>query len=152
MTKHLVQDVNNQHRAGSNSYGLTGVDFFDSKGLTANTISINSAIIGNSKNIAASANGETAASIASLQQEGTYSTKLEKVVFEIALAKRDTDSAYEIFSSEEESLNNRFKSETGVDVSEEVMELVKEQRAYNACAQYMKVITELIDVVIRMAD
>ncbi len=152
MVKTIVDNVNSIHKTGEDLFGQQGGNFFDPRGVTVKTFKLAGSVSGDSGFIAASPDGSTAAEIASMTTETNLSSDLEALVFDVAIRKREYDSNLEVYTQEFNAIEKRYKTETGVDVSEETMTLVTAQRTYTACAQVFKTIQELLNIALELVD
>ncbi|MFP4458127.1 MAG: flagellar hook-associated protein FlgK [Candidatus Zixiibacteriota bacterium] len=147
----IITEINERHRNGYSENGAKGSDFFDNSKKTANSIDLAESIKNNPSNIAASPDGSAAASIAVIPEETNLTDILEKKVFDIALYKKGYDKDAQRHAAEKSTVETRYRSDVGVDLSEEVMEMVKQQRAYQASAQVLNTIKDMMDVVLGIA-
>jgi len=150
LTSDIISSINYHHSRGISESGSSGGDFFDAAKITANTISLRDDIRENPSLIAASLDGSTAAAIASIPEESNITEILEKKVFDIALIRNGFNADVQRFASEKNAVETRFRSEVGVDLSEEMMNMVKEQRAYAASAQVFNAVKDMLDVLIQL--
>jgi flagellar hook-associated protein 1 FlgK len=152
LASNIVKEINVLHQGGKDQYGSDGGNFFNPSGTKATTIYISDDIIRNNKLIAASSDGSTAAEIAGFLENSAFKDTLEKTVMLVAIAKKAADSDIGRHELLNEALDTRYKTETGVDLTEEMMELSKAQKAYAACAQVFKVMQEMLDVVLKLGS
>lgn len=137
---------------GLNSF-LTGTD--------ATTIDMRSDIRANPRNFAASATGSVGDGGALLDMiavqtsdvaelDGTlgefYGTLVGNVGFQIGSAS----NAEEIESFLLESLKSQREEVSGVNVDEELVKMIQYEQAYSAAAQFLRVVTQLNDEVLRL--
>lgn len=166
LANQLVSAVNTQHVSG---YGLDGTrnDFFDSAGTTGATISLNSALTLN-KVAAAGQNPLTtsgpgdntnALSLGSLKNSaltftaggsssrstvGNYYNALVSSIGVDAENAANTTSQSDSFLKQ---LNALRESNSGVSLDEELTNLMKYQRAYQASAKVINTVNEMLDTV-----
>ncbi len=152
MVRTIVDNVNSIHRTGEDIYGQPGGDFFDPEGIAVETFRLSSSIESDTGFIAVSPDGSTAAEIASLPTETNLSADLEALVFDVAIRKKGFDSDLEVYTEQMTTVENRYKTETGVDTAEETTTLITAQRTYTACAQVFKTIQELLDIALELVD
>jgi flagellar hook-associated protein 1 FlgK len=160
----ITSEVNLQHinnPPATNSYDLNGnagIALFDPAGTTAALFNLNVAIGNNTSLIAASSNSlltgdnQNALKMANLQSKLSMSTGtlsfngyLDGLVSQIGLdvkSSKTTVSQDEAFSNQLISLR---ESNSGVSLDEELTNLVKYQRSYQASAKLITTATEMLD-------
>jgi flagellar hook-associated protein 1 FlgK len=153
-----LQDETNQLHV--NGYGLddsTGLDFFvDDPG---SLIAVNPDLVADPRKIAASAidpddgdpttpdayDGEIAARLAkSHQTEDMY----REVVVALGVEAQSANRRVEIQQSITDQVDKLRQAESGVNLDEEMTNLVMYQHAYNAAARFVSVIDEVLDTLI----
>jgi len=160
----LITGINNLHYAG---YGLgtpppTGNNFFT--GTDASDIQVNSAILNDVNLIAASADGTpgnsvTASAIADYLNEpvlngGTVSIMQYYTAF-ISDVAAQSKNASDMLDSQERvltQLENQRESVSGVSIDEEMVNLIKFQRAFDAAARMVRTVDELYQTIINMVQ
>jgi flagellar hook-associated protein 1 FlgK len=170
MANQLVSAVNTQHSAG---YGLDGTqnNFFDPAGATSATISLNAALTADK--IAAAAQDPTsvisgpgdngnALKLAQLKGasltftvDGTSTTSTVASYYNALVSKVGVDAQNaENTTVQNESflkqLNTLRESNSGVSLDEELTNLVKYQRAFEASARMITTASEMLDTVLAM--
>ena len=156
----LVQSVNGIHSSGYSmeSTPATGIDFF--KEYKDGKLVINGEILADPKKIAVSADGnlgnsELAITLAELSSEKVinnstfgefYSSLISKVGNDKLSADRMSDAGQMVV----EQLENQRASVSGVSVDEEMTEIIKFQRAYDASAKLIKIADEMLDTVMNL--
>jgi flagellar hook-associated protein 1 len=152
----LITATNTQHALGSDLSGNPGGVFFT--GSSAATIGINSALLSNPALIAASGNGQPGNAANALLLAGirnqtlvgsatidtAYSQLVTKIGSDTQQAQRDKDTADLLVGS----LDDRRQSVSGVSLDEEMTNLVRFQRGYQASARAMSAMDEMIDQLI----
>jgi flagellar hook-associated protein 1 len=152
----LASATNTQHAAGFDLTGTKGGTFFT--GTTAATLGVNPAIIANPALIAASANGQpgnagNADALAGIRNQAligastidtSYAQLVTQVGSDTQQAGRDKDTADLLTGS----IDDRRQSVSGVSMDEEMTNLVKFQRGYQASARAMSAMDEMIDQLI----
>lgn len=156
----LITRVNTLHAAG---YGLgtpppTGNNFF--AGIDATDITVNPAIVANVGNIAASADGfagnnQVALAIAHVENElllngntQTISQSYRGLVSEVG---SDITSADNIAKAQEmvlTQLENQRSAVSGVSIDEEMANLIKYQRSYDAAARIVTTANEMFQTIL----
>jgi flagellar hook-associated protein 1 FlgK len=152
----LITATNTQHALGSDLSGNPGGVFFT--GSSAATIGVNSALLSNPALIAASGNGQPGNAANALLLAGirnqtlvgsatidtAYSQLVTKIGSDTQQAQRDKDTADLLVGS----LDDRRQSVSGVSLDEEMTNLVRFQRGYQASARAMSAMDEMIDQLI----
>ena len=152
----LITATNAQHALGYDLNGNAGGTFFT--GTSASTIAIDPALISNPALIAASGNGnvgnaDNALSLANIRNQAlvgastidtAYSQLVTQIGSDTQQAQRDTDTANLLTGS----IDDRRQSVSGVSLDEEMTNLVKFQRGYQASARAMSAMDEMIDQLI----
>jgi flagellar hook-associated protein 1 FlgK len=152
----LASATNAQHALGFDLTGTAGGAFFT--GSTAATLAVNPAVIANPALIAASGNGQpgnagNALALAGIRNQAligastidtAYSQLVTQVGSDTQQAGRDKDTADLLTGS----IDDRRQSVSGVSLDEEMTNLVKFQRGYQASARAMSAMDEMIDQLI----
>jgi flagellar hook-associated protein 1 len=144
IAKSLATQVNAIHNTG----GPTGVDFFTvgAAGTEAATIAVNvtaSTVVASS----ATGTGDIAAQIANLRGSTTdslYSTFVTRIGSMTQDAQRKESTAPALVNS----VDSSRQSTSGVSMDEEMTNMIKFQRAYQASARAMSTMDELLDTLI----
>jgi flagellar hook-associated protein 1 FlgK len=156
----IVSEVNTQHKLGYDLSGTTtGANFFSSAGTTAATISLDAGITGTDK-IAASGvintlgDNSNALALAQLQGKktmslgtatfGSYYNALVSSVGQDVQSAKNSEAQDVAFTKQ---LTTLRESNSGVSLDEELTNLVKYQRSYQASAKLITTATEMMDVV-----
>ena len=160
----IVNEVNTQHQAGydQSAVPVTGAAFFTVTGTTAATISLSAGITGTDK-IAASGNplllgdNSNALSLAQLQGKkvmsantATFGSYFDSLVSTVGLdvqSAKNTEAQDTAFTKQ---LTTLRESNSGVSLNEELTNLIKYQRSYQASAKLITTATEMMDTVIAM--
>jgi flagellar hook-associated protein 1 FlgK len=157
----LVQEVNTRHSAGYNLLGGTGVNFFTplaSSNQAASLIAVDPAILADTRNIAASADADgfgnqTATAIGNLIFEslGPAGSLLDQYGALVFAVGSDV-SASEIAVREHEALSTqlemRRQAMSGVSIDEETVQMLQFQRAYQASAQLLSAVDEMLQAIL----
>lgn len=172
----FVNKVNEIHMSGntllSGGSSATGIPFFGelaSDGSVVNAfidgkMSINTTVLQNPKNIAASSvpgqdgNSEIANRIASVFKtkynelgENTFTDKYSEILSKIGMDKVIADNGIESGELVIQNLTNQKMSYSGVSIEEEMTNVMKYQRSYEAAAKLIKIADELLSTLINMA-
>ena len=158
----ITTQVNTQHTAGFDLNGNPGIALFDPAATNAATFGLNPAIVSTSQIAASSStllagdNGN-ALLMANLQSQKlmsggtlTFNSYLDGLISKIGLdvaSSKTTVSQDDAFSKQ---LSTLRESNSGVSLDEELTNLVKYQRSYQASAKLITSATEMLDTVIGM--
>ncbi|HKI45274.1 MAG TPA: flagellar hook-associated protein FlgK [Balneolales bacterium] len=148
LAKNLVEKVNAIHQTGYDMNGNTGVDFFDPNNTTAKTISLNSVIQNNPQAIAASdTSGATGNNKIALQ---IYDLGSSNVINGQTLQQNATAMAtsagsditnltnsIQTLQSAKNLLDTQQASTSGVNLDEQLTNMIKYQNAYQATARVL---------------
>ncbi len=155
----LVTDVNGLHVSGApgpltyDNNGAAGAEFFATTGTTAANIDLAAAIKGNPDKIAAATtnfNGDNsnALAIAQLNTTNGYSMDYKALVAKVG---QDVQSAKTVVSQDAafmKQLVTLRDSNSGVSLDEELTDLIKFQRSYQASAKLITTATDMMDIAI----
>jgi flagellar hook-associated protein 1 FlgK len=140
----------------SGGANATGGQFFT--GTNASNIAMNSAILANPALVAASANGQPANAAGALAQGGlrssavigasTIDTAYAQLVTTVGSDAVEAQKTLANASALAESLENRRQSISGVSLDEEMVNLVRFQRAYQASARAFSAMDEMIELLV----
>jgi len=155
----IASTVNAVHTAGSDLNGNDGIAFFDAASATAASIAINPALTSTDQ-IAAAGKGapagdnSNALQIAQLQNALTMSTNTasfnsyyDRLVSSVGLdvqTAKNTVTQDDVFTKQLTSLR---ESNSGVSLDEELTNLVKYQRSYQASAKLITTVADMLDMV-----
>ncbi|MEW6583460.1 MAG: flagellar hook-associated protein FlgK [Actinomycetota bacterium] len=157
----LVSSVNTQHAAGYALDGTTGNSFFTGSGAAG--IALHSGIVGSLNKIAAAStaadvpggagNAVLIAQVKNLNQVigGTTTTVdgyYQSIVSKIGI---DADQAFRLQLVQKgvtDATANRRDAVAGVNMDEELSEMVKFQKSYNAAARMMTTIDEMLETIV----
>jgi flagellar hook-associated protein 1 FlgK len=140
----------------SGGANASGGQFFT--GTNASNIAMNSAILANPALVAASANGQPANAAGALAQGGlrssavigasTIDTAYAQLVTTVGSDAVEAQKTLANASALAESLENRRQSISGVSLDEEMVNLVRFQRAYQASARAFSAMDEMIELLV----
>ncbi len=152
----LITSTNTQHAAGFDLNGNPGGAFFT--GTTAATIGVSAAISANPALFAASGNGtpgnsDNALALAGLRNQAligaaTIDTAYSQLVTKVG---SDTQQAHTSLATAElltNSLQDKRDSVSGVSLDEEMTNLVRYQRGYQASSRAMSAMDDMLDTLI----
>ena len=157
----IITDVNTEHAAGYGLDDVTGRNFFS--GTNASDVAVNSVVLGDLNAVAAAKNGppalagdgSNASAISDLQYArnllaatATYDEFYEGFVSSLGAATREAErleSAQTLVSARLEQVR---LSASGVSLDEEMVDLMRFQRAYEAAARIVSVVDEMLDALI----
>jgi len=158
----LITNVNAIHSTG---YGIgnpppTGINFFT--GTDARSIALDPAVTSNINNIASSADGSPgnnaiALQVAQLQNQTVmnsnsstvfqfYNGVVSKLGSEIQSAQTETESQTLVL----EQLQTQQNSVSGVSLDEEMTNLIKFQKGFDAAARIITTVDEMFDTILKM--
>jgi flagellar hook-associated protein 1 len=157
----LATEVNSAHRAGFNLDGGTGADFFT--GTTAATLAVNSALVGNpaliqaSGNAGAAGDNQTALALAGLADKPfaalggrTFAADYAGVVTTVGQALASANGQVADQQLVSGMLQQQRSSVSGVSIDEEMTDLLKYQKAFQASARIVTTVDQMLDEVINM--
>ena len=155
----LVTEINNIHRSGFGLADTTGRDFFVASGTQAGTIKINPDLIANPDHIAASAvageagNGDVAFQINELRNATLINGR--KIVDQtIEIISTPGSEIYSLASQMETNeaeiamLQTQQERQSGVNIDEELANMIQYQNAYQGAARVMETARELYDTLL----
>lgn len=160
LAQNLITEVNTVHRAGFNLAGGTGADFFN--GTDASSIQVNPALVQDpsllqASGSAAAGDNQTARAIAKLADQTfpalgglTFSGAYNRSVTAIGTALANANSQVDDQQLVHSTLVSRRASISGVSIDEEMTDLVKYQKAFQASARIVSVVDSLLDEVIHL--
>ena len=162
MAEGLVARVNELHRGGYGLDGSRGTNFFNPENASASNISIDTAILENLDNIAASADGNSgdnglALAISAVRNEGvldegtqTMEGFYNEMLGDIGARSREAQTMADNNRLFAQQIENRRQSVQGVSLNDEASQLVLFQRAYQAAARAVSIIDDLMEVTINI--
>ncbi len=156
----LKDNVNAEHKKG---YSLTdsptnGIEFFSS--YSDGVLKVNSDILKNVKKIAVSSDGtdgnnDIAINIAKLQEAkimdgNTVQDGYQNLVTSVASEKQFQSQNNDTFSLVLSNLEQQQSSVAGVSIDEEMTDILKYQRSYDASAKLITVADQMLQTILRM--
>jgi flagellar hook-associated protein 1 FlgK len=161
LASQVITEVNAVHAAGYSLTGSTKADFFT--GADAATIQVNSALANNAALIQASgtagAAGDNQVALALAQlgnkkiaglNNQTFNEGYSQTVAELGQALASANTQVSDSQAVQSMLQNQRNSVSGVSLDEEMADLVKFQRAYEASAKLVSTIDEMLVTVINL--
>lgn len=161
LASNLIAEVNNVHRAGFDLNGGTGADFFT--GTNAADIRVNSALLADPRLVqagatpGAAADNQVALALAQLAHQPvaalndqTFSQNYSRTVSQLGQALSSVDTRLEDQSRVESLLLARRDSVSGVSLDEEMTDMMKYQKAFQASARLIAVVDEMLDSLLGM--
>lgn len=157
----LATEVNNVHRAGFNLNGGTGADFFT--GNSAGTLRVNAALLNDpallqaSGSATAAGNNRNALALAGLASQ-TFAA-LGGLTFSASYARSVTSLGESLVTAnghvEDQALvagmlQRQRSAVSGVSIDEEMTDLVKYQKAFQASARIISTVDEMLNEVINL--
>lgn len=160
LASEFINQVNALHRTGFTLGGAAGGDFFVAGG-DAQTIAVDPAILSDAGNIAASStsgavgNGNIARAIANLENtkfmDGGASTAEsyhQTTILQIAQAAQQAHADATTRESVLTQLRTQRQRLSGINLDEELINLIRFQRAFEANARLLTVVDSMMDTVI----
>ncbi len=152
----LQQKVNELHTAGFDLEGTAGIPFFkplEASDSAAKLLSLNEDIKAHPEKIAASqsgavGDGRNALNLALLRNDPEITGAYRSMISQLGLASQEAQRMSENQDALLQQLENRRESVSGVSLDEEMINLIKSQKAYQFAAMYTKVVDELLDTLI----
>jgi flagellar hook-associated protein 1 FlgK len=157
----LIAEVNAVHQAGFSLTGSTGADFFS--GTDAGTIQVNAALAADPSLLQASgvsgAAGDNQVALALAQlankkiaalSNQTFSQRFSQTVANLGQALSSVNSDISDQNLVQNMLQRQRDSISGVSLDEEMTEMMKFQKAYQASARLITTIDEMLDTVLAM--
>lgn len=149
VAQRVHDDVNAIHVTGFDQSGAAGVPFFQ---MGPTGISVNPVVAGDPTRIAASSSpgaidGSVAQQLAA--QDGPDGLYREMVV-RLGVAAQTTNRRVEVQDAIVQQLDAARESEAGVNIDEEMTNLVSFQHAYSAAARFVTVVDDLLETLIGM--
>ena len=159
LARTIIEQVNSLHRAGYGMNGTTNVAFFDTTALTAATMRLNSEVALDPSRVAASASATGDNNIALSMSElrlarvmsngtSTINDYYDAVVANAALMSKEATTTAANYELLVQQINNARQSVEGVNLDEEMTNLVKYQHAYDASARVITAMDQALDTVI----
>lgn len=151
----LVATVNAVHVTGADLAGTTGLNFFDPAGVRASTIALSSDVAGQPSRVAAAGatggvlDASVAQALAALATspagaDATY----QAMIGRIAVTTQAADRRERIQADVVQQADGARLSVSGVNLDEELTNLVMEQRAYEAASRLLTTIDQALDTLI----
>lgn len=149
VAQRVHDDVNAIHVTGFDQSGAAGVPFFQ---MGPTGITVNPLVAGDPTRIAASSSpgaidGSVAQQLAA--QDGPDGLYRELVV-RLGVAAQTTNRRVEVQDAIVQQLDAARESEAGVNIDEEMTNLVSFQHAYSAAARFVTVVDDLLETLIGM--
>jgi len=157
----IAGSVNTRHAAGFGTNASTGNNFF--AGATAATLAISAPVLASVDNIAASTtlaglpgNADNAVALSQLQfvvqPIGASTTTIDGFYHQlVAKVGVDTDQANRLAQVQQgvlDAAETRRAAASGVNLDEEMSDMVRFQKSYNAAARMVTTVDEMLDTII----
>jgi flagellar hook-associated protein 1 len=151
----LVTSVNAIHVTGRDLSGATGLTFFDPAGTRASTIRLSADVVGQPNRIAAAGAGAGTLDVTVAQALAALATApggadvaYTTMIGRIAVTTQAADRRERIQIDVVKHADAARLSVSGVNLDEELTNLVMEQRAYEAAARLLTTIDQTLDTLI----
>jgi flagellar hook-associated protein 1 FlgK len=160
MAQALVTAVNAIHRTGYTADGSTGVDFFNQYQTTAATIGMNPDVANDPSLLAASQSGEPgdariAQAISELRSSKvmvsgsqTLNSFYANMVGTLGIRSQEASNMKDNYELLVTQIDNQRQSIQGVSTDEEMTQMVKFQRAYEAAARVVTYADSALETII----
>jgi flagellar hook-associated protein 1 len=161
LASQLIAEVNTIHRAGFNLSGGTGADFFSGTG--AGDIQVNPALVGKPALVQASGvagapgNNQTVLALAQLGNKAitglngqTFTQSYGLAVADLGQALSSANTRVDDQQSLQTLLARQRDSVSGVSLDEEMTDMMKYQKAFEASARLLSVVNDMVDSVLKM--
>lgn len=161
LAANFITAVNNLHRTGFGLDGSTGLAFFE--GANASDIRLNAGMtaekIAASDTNGSSGNNKIILGLAQLRDDRqaglnnqTFSQNYSRVVANLGSALDSVNQGVSDQAAVSNMVRAQRDSMSGVSIDEEMTDLVKYQRAYQASARVVNVVDEMLQTIIGMAQ
>lgn len=156
----FVTEVNAAHRDGYGLDGVTGRDFFDPAGLTAQTVEVSTDMLDNPDWLAAGApvlpgptapgafDGRQAQVLGDLAVSGTATASYRSFVAGLGIQTNSASRRAETSQRIADRSIDEAESVSGVSLDEEMANMMAAQRAYEASARMIRTVDEMLETVI----
>jgi len=157
----LITEVNAIHRGGYDLNGGTGLDLFS--GTDAASIRVNAALVTDPSRLqmsgvpGAAGNNSVALTLAQLANkkvstlnDQTFSQKYSATVAQLGQSLSSMNDQVENHSAVSRMLETQRNSISGVSLDEEMTDLVKYQKAFQASARLINVVSEMLETVVNL--
>lgn len=160
MAQTMVTAVNSVHRTGYTVDGSTGIDFFNQFQTTASTIELNPDVANDPSLLAASQSGETgdariAQAISELRSSNlmvsgsqTMNGFYANMVGTLGIRSQEASNMKDNYELLVTQIDNQRQSSQGVSADEEMTQMVKYQRAYEAAARIVTYADSALETII----
>jgi flagellar hook-associated protein 1 FlgK len=162
LAENIVTKVNALHRQGYNLKDQTGVNFFNTSYTSASDIEVNIAVAGNPERISASdsqgepGNSEIAKQIAGLLEApnaingSSFIEYTLNTISETGFALNNIETRMASTQSSMSMLEQQRASVSGVNLDEELANIIKFQNAYQASARVISTAQRMYDTLLNM--
>jgi len=153
----VVQEVNAIHTSGFGLNNATGISFFDPANTTATTISVNALVASNTDNIAASdapnspGNSDNVVELANLRDSSNIINNQSITEFAVGLITsvgseiNNLETASSSAQSALDLLEQQQQSISGVNIDEELANMIKFQNSFQASARVLNTAQTMFD-------
>lgn len=151
VTANLVSSVNAAHAAGYDLDGNPGTNMFATTATAKDITSLitNPRLVAASSEPGATLDGSNAQQIAEIQrQSGGPDNEYRQMIVELGNAAQTANRRLEIQSNVTLQVNAAREAQSGVNIDEEMINLLSFQRAYEAAARVISAIDDTLDTLI----
>ena len=149
-----VSKTNGLHQTGYDLNGIGGGDFFLASGTTAATIAVDPTILASPARVAAAkAPGEygdatVALSIGGLRDDSSIDVAYRQLVTTIGADSQEAQRSLSNATVLADALSSRRDSISGVSLDEEMTNLLRYQRGFQASSRALNAMDEMIDLIV----
>lgn len=157
----MISEINKVHAAGYSLSNTTGADFFT--GADAATIQVNQALVNNASLVQASgvsgaqSDNQTALALARLASQSiaslgdaTFSGHFGQTIGNLAQSLSNVNNQVSDQQSMEDMLKAQRESTSGVSLDEEMTNLIKFQKAFEASAKLVNTVDQMLTTVLSL--
>lgn len=155
----IASEVNAQQQKGYDAYGNLGTAMFS--GATASTLTVNSSFISDPNLLAAassptaadgtpnSTDGSNAQAVAQLLQTQGYDAQYAGTVTQLGTDGQAAHQQTQTFQALTSQASQLKQSVSGVDINEEMSNMIQFQQSYNAAAKFISVFNDMLTTLVQ---
>ncbi len=160
LAQNIVEQVNIYHKAGYTLNGDTGMEFFDHTKITAETMALSSDVLDDVSNIAAAsedAQGDNSQALliaglkdAPLIDETSFRDYYNSIIQAIGEDTRMSTVSSQNFEIIKTQAELQKEGVSGVSLDEEMIDMIRYQRAYGAAARLISTVDSMIETLLSL--